>query len=443
MSILIKNATIVTMNQEREIVQGNILLEGDRIVAIGQTREEADRVIDATGKVVIPGLIQSHVHLCQTLFRGQADDLELLDWLKLRIWPLEGCHDPESLYYSAMLGCGELFKGGTTAIIDMETVNHTEVALEAIFKNGMRAVTGKCMMDYGDDVPESLMEDTDRSIQESVDLLEKWHGKGNGRIQYAFTPRFVVSCTERLLVEVRDLAQKYNVRVHTHASENRGEIELVQQDRGMRNVVYLEKIGLAGPNLVLAHCIWLDEQEMEILVQSGTKIAHCPSSNLKLASGIAKIPELISKGAHVSIGADGAPCNNNLDQFVEMRLAALIQKPIYGPTVMPAEQVFELATIGGAKAMGLENEIGSLEVGKKADLAIVDLSGLHTNPLMGKVSIYSQLVYQAKSSDVLYTIVDGQIVLDNRVLTTIDEEEVKEKCNEAIVRVARRAGVIS
>lgn len=443
MSILIKNATIVTMNQEREVVQGNILLEGDRIVAIGQTREEADRVIDATGKVVIPGLIQSHVHLCQTLFRGQADDLELLDWLKLRIWPLEGCHDPESLYYSAMLGCGELFKGGTTAIIDMETVNHTEVALEALFKNGMRAVTGKCMMDYGDDVPESLMEDTDRSIQESVDLLEKWHGKGNGRIQYAFTPRFVVSCTERLLVEVRDLAQKYNVRVHTHASENRGEIELVQQDRGMRNVVYLEKIGLAGPNLVLAHCIWLDDQEMEILVQSGTKIAHCPSSNLKLASGIAKIPELISKGAHVSIGADGAPCNNNLDQFVEMRLAALIQKPIYGPTVMPAEQVFELATIGGAKAMGLENEIGSLEVGKKADLAIVDLSGLHTNPLMGKVSIYSQLVYQAKSSDVLYTIVDGQIVLDNRVLTTIDEEEVKEKCNEAILRVARRAGVIS
>jgi len=443
MSILIKNATIVTMNKEREVFQGNILLEGDRIVAIGQTGEQADRVIDATGRVVIPGLIQSHVHLCQTLFRGQADDLELLDWLKLRIWPLEGCHDPESLYYSAMLGCGELFKSGTTAIIDMETVNHTEAAFDALLQTGMRAVTGKCMMDYGEGVPDTLMEDTDRSIQESVDLLEKWHGKGNGRIQYAFTPRFVVSCTERLLVEVRDLAQKYNVRVHTHASENRGEIELVQQDRGMRNVVYLEKIGLAGPNLILAHCIWLDDQETDILVKSGTKIAHCPSSNLKLASGIAKIPELISKGAHVSIGADGAPCNNNLDQFTEMRLAALIQKPIYGPTVMPAEEVFELATIGGAKAMGLENEIGSLEVGKKADLAIVDLSGLHTNPLMGKVSIYSQLVYQVKSSDVLYTIVDGQIVLDNRVLTTINEEEVKQKCNEAILRVARRAGVIS
>lgn len=443
MSILIKNATIVTMNQEREVLQGNILLEKDRIVEIGETREEADRVIDATGKVVIPGLIQSHVHLCQTLFRGQADDLELLDWLKQRIWPLEGGHDPESVYYSALLGCGELFKGGTTAIIDMETVHHTESAFQAILESGMRAVSGKCMMDYGEEVPETLMEDTDRSIQESVDLLEKWHGKGDGRLQYAFTPRFVVSCTEKLLLEVRDLAAKYGVKIHTHASENRGEIELVQQDRGMRNVVYLDKIGLTGPNLILAHCIWLDEEERDILVKSGTKIAHCPSSNLKLASGIAKIPELIEAGAYVSIGADGAPCNNNLDQFMEMRLAALIQKPIYGPTVMPAEQVFELATIGGAKAMGLENEIGSLEVGKKADLAIVDLGGLHTNPVMGKTNIYSQLVYQLKSSDVLYTIVDGKIVMDNRVLTTIDEEEVKAKCNEAVVRVAKRAGVIS
>lgn len=442
MSVLIKNALIVTMNGSRDVINGSILIEGDRITGLGRLADSAaERVIDARGKVVIPGLIQTHVHLCQTLFRGQADDLELLDWLKLRIWPLEGSHDPDSLYYSAMLGCGEMFKGGTTAIIDMGTVRHTEAIMEALLENGMRAIAGKCMMDYGEDVPAGLMEDTGSSIQESVDLLEKWHNQDQGRIKYAFAPRFAVSCTEELLLEVRELAKKYSVMVHTHASENQGEVRLVEELTGMRNVLYLDKIGLTAPNLVLAHCIWLNEQEMEILVQSRTKIVHCPSCNLKLASGIAKIPELLEKGACVSLGADGAPCNNNLDQFVEMRTAALIQKPIYGPTIMPAQQVFALATIGGAQAMGLEKETGSLEVGKKADLAIVDLGGMHTSPLLGKEKVYSQLVYQARSSDVALTMVNGRIVMENRVLTTIDEEEVKNRCNAAIARIAKNAGI--
>jgi 5-methylthioadenosine/S-adenosylhomocysteine deaminase len=220
MSILIKNAKIITMNEKRDVISGSILIKGNKIVAIGDVKETAKHIIDASGKLVIPGLIQTHVHLCQTLFRGQADDLELLDWLKLRIWPLEGAHDPESVFYSALLGCGELFKGGTTSIIDMETVHHTESAIEALVQSGMRAITGKCMMDYGDDVPDSLIENTQDSIAESVDLYEKWHGKGDGRIHYAFTPRFVVSCTEELLLEVRDLAHKFGVKVHTHASEN-------------------------------------------------------------------------------------------------------------------------------------------------------------------------------------------------------------------------------
>lgn len=442
MSILIKNATIVTMNKNRDVITGDILIEGNKIAAIGEIPNIANRVIEAGGQLIIPGLIQSHVHLCQTLFRGQADDLELLDWLKLRIWPLEGSHDPESIYYSAMLGCGELFKGGTTSIINMETVHHTEATIEALMQNGMRAITGKCMMDYGEGVPGTLIEDTDQSIIESVNLCEKWHGKANGRIQYAFAPRFVVSCSEKLLLEVRDLAFKYGVMVHTHASENRDEIALIKKDRGMGNVVYLDKIGLTGSNLILAHCIWLDEEEMDILAKTKTKVVHCPSCNLKLASGIAKIPELIDRGICVSIGADGAPCNNNLDQFIEMRTAALIQKPIYGPRIMPAEQVFALATIEGAKAMGLEEEIGSLEVGKKADLAIINLKGLHTHPLDEHVSVYSHLVYQAKSSDVITTIVDGQIVLDNGRLTTINEEEVRINSNKAIKRVAKRAGII-
>ncbi len=444
MKLLIRNGTIITMNAQREVFTGDILIQENRIVQIADKLLEqgikADKVIDATGKVVIPGLIQPHIHLCQSLLRGQADDLELLDWLKKRIWPLEGAHDAESIYYSAMLGCGEMFKGGTTAIVDMGTVNYTEESFLAIKENGMRAIAGKVMMNYGEGVPKSLMENTDESINESVDLLEKWHNKENGRIQYGFAPRFVVSCSEQLLLQVRDLAQKYQVVIHTHASENRSEIALVEKERGMRNVAYLEKIGLTGPNLVLAHCIWLDEQEMDILINSKTKIVHCPSSNMKLASGIAKIPELLERGAFVSLGADGGPSNNNLDQFMEMRLAALIQKPIYGPTVMPAAQVFEMATLGGAKAMGLEGEIGSLEVGKKADLAILDLNDFHSIPSHG-IDIYARLVYQAKSSDVVTTIIDGKIVMEDRKLLTIDEEMVKAKCHEGILRLYQRAGL--
>ncbi|MBC9785111.1 5'-deoxyadenosine deaminase [Heliobacterium chlorum] len=441
MSLLIKNGTIVTMNPNRDILTGDIYIEGNRITAIGDNLpHQAGRTIDAKGKVVIPGLIQPHIHLCQTLFRGQADDLELLDWLKLKIWPLESGHDPESIYYSAMLGTGELIKGGTTAIVDMATVNHTNENFQAIYDSGIRAISGKCMMDLGDEVPEPMREKTRNSIDESLRMLEKWHGKGNGRIQYAFTPRFAVSCTEDLLREVVRLAQEYQVMIHTHASENKGEVEFVYQMSGMRNVLYLQKLGLTAPNLIVAHCIHLDEEEMETLVQTQTKIAHCPSCNLKLASGFAKIPELLDRGAYVSIAADGAPCNNYLDGFIEMRMAALIQKPFYGPRAMPAPKVFELATIGGARAMGLEAEIGSVEVGKKADLAIINLDELRTTPQKG-VNIYSQLVYQTQSSQVETTIIDGNILMENRVLNGMDEKEVRRKANESLERVAKRVGI--
>ncbi len=441
MSLLIKNATIVTMNPDREVIHGNIYIEQNRLVEIGETRETAEEIIDARDRVVIPGLIQPHIHLCQTLFRGQADDLELLDWLRLRIWPLEGAHDEESIRTSALLGLGELIKGGTTAIVDMETVRHTDAAIQAIAESGIRALTGKVMMDYGDDVPDTLKETIDSSLKESVDLLEKWHGYNDGLIQYIFAPRFVISCTEELLKEVGRLAKQYGVKIHTHASENKGECELVMQRHGMRNVIYLEHIGLTGPDLILAHCIWLDDREMEIITESGTKVVHCPSSNTKLASGIARIPEMLEKKGNVSIAADGAPCNNNLDGWLEMRLAALLQKPLHGPTAMPAEKVFELVTIGGARAMGLADEIGSIEAGKKADLAIVDLNGLHTLPA-SNTNIYSRLVYETRADDVRATIVNGKVLMRDRQLLTIDEEEVKRQAEQDIMRVARRAGLI-
>jgi 5-methylthioadenosine/S-adenosylhomocysteine deaminase len=443
MRTLFKNAKIVTMNARREIIDGDLLVDGSRIVALQRSiTEPADQVIDLSGDLIIPGLIQTHIHLCQTLFRGQADDLELLDWLKLKIWPLEGGHDPESIYDSALLGIGELFLSGTTTIVDMETVHHTEHAFEAILSSGLRALSGKVMMDDPNgDIPLSLQETTDASLQESADLFEKFNGQGNGRLEIALTPRFVISCTDTLLKEVSQLAREKNAFVHTHASENRGEIQVVESTRGMRNIVYLEKVGLTGPKLILAHCIWLEDVEKDILVQSKTRISHCPSSNLKLASGIAPIPELLGRGAEISLSADGAPCSNNLDGFREMRHAALIQKPLHGPTVMPAPKVFELATLGGARALGREKDLGSLEIGKKADLAVVSLQGLHTWP-NNHVDVYSQLVYQAYPSDVRITMIDGQIVMKDRKLLTIDVPRLKKSSAESLNRVMKRVGML-
>ncbi|WP_411346037.1 5'-deoxyadenosine deaminase [Paenibacillus sp. WLX1005] len=439
-SILIRQAQIVTMNESEEVLIGDVLVEHNKIVKIAPHLDDvADREIDARGKTLLPGFIQTHIHLCQTIFRGRADDMELMDWLRKRIWPLEAAHDEESIYYSALLGIGELISSGTTTICDMETVNHTDSAFQAMAQSGLRVISGKVMMDHGDDVPLPLQENTEESLQKSVDLLEKWNGFGGGRIQYAFCPRFVVSCTEKLLTEVRDLSAQYHVKVHTHASENRGEIALVEQERGMRNIVYLDHIGLANPRLILAHCVWLSEEEKQILHKRGVKVTHCPGSNMKLSSGIAEIPDLMNRHIHVGIGADGAPCNNNLDMFQEMRMTALIQKVPHGPTVMDARTVLRMATMGGAEVLGLAKEIGSIEVGKKADLVLLDLEDYHTFP-SHDVDVYSRVVYSAGRSNVDTVLIDGQIVLHNRQVRTIDRSIVLREADRSIKRLITRIG---
>ena len=438
MSIIIKNGTLVTMNPRREILNSDIFINGDRIERISSIETAtADRIIDARGMLVIPGLIQTHVHLCQTLFRGMADDVELLDWLNLKIIPLETAHDAESLYYSALLGCGELLQSGTTSIIDMGTVNYTESIFQAAAEAGIRYLGGKCMMDKAS----PLREETQDSLRESLDLLQAWNNHADGRLRYTFCPRFVLSCTHELLREVAALSEQYNVPIHTHASENKAEIKLVETERGKRNIVYLDDLGLCNDKLILAHCIHLDEAEKDILASRQVNVAHCPSSNLKLASGIAPIPELQDRGVNVSLGADGPPCNNNLNIFMEMRLAALLQKPLYGPTAMSAPLIFEMATLGGAKALGMEKDLGSLEVGKKADIVIVDLNQWHSWPERA-ADVYAQLVYQVLASDVYCTMVDGKILTLAGECFTISKQDVKTKADQAWERVAKRAGII-
>ncbi|WP_373231185.1 5'-deoxyadenosine deaminase [Cohnella sp.] len=429
---LIRGAVILTMNAADDILEADVLIIGNRISEIGKDLKcHADRIIEAGGKVMLPGFVQTHIHLCQTLFRGRADDMELIDWLRKRIWPLEAAHNEESIYYSAMLGIGELIRSGTTTILDMETVHHTNSAFQAIEQSGIRAISGKVMMDYGTEVPLALQENTQRSLAESVELLEKWHGAANGRIEYAFCPRFVVSCTEELLIGVRDLAERYGVKIHTHASENREEIAIVEAERGMRNVVYLDHIGLAKPNLILAHSIWLDDEEKRIIKDRGVKLTHCPGSNLKLSSGIADIPDLLARGIPVGIGADGAPCNNNLDMFQEMRLTAYIQKVKHGPAVMNARSVLRMATMGGAEVLGMEDRIGSIEVGKLADLQLLDLEDFHVYPSYD-ADWFSRVVYAATRGDVDTVIIDGEIVMEAKAVKTIDKARVLNEADRVL-----------
>lgn len=432
-SLIIKNATVVTLDDQNRIFEGSVLVEGGMITSLGETAaDRAGDAIDARGCALLPGFVQTHVHLCQTLFRGAADDLALIDWLKKRIWPMEAAHTPDSLYASARLGIAELIRGGTTCALTMETVHHTEQAFRAVEESGFRATIGKCMMDKGDEVPAELRETAGDSVRESLALFERWNGRAGGRIRCCFAPRFAVSCTRELLGRVARLSRVHGMMVHTHASENRDEIELVERETGRRNIEYLNDIGLAAPHVLLAHCVHLDDAELEILRATGTHVAHCPSSNLKLGSGLARVAEMIESGISVSLGADGAACNNRLDMFTEMRMAALIQKAVRGPQALPALTALRMATVQGARALGLGEEVGSIEVGKRADMILVNLDGLHMTP---RPDLVSTIVYAAEAGDVRTVIIDGRIVMRDRELTTLDEKAVIVQAREEAARM--------
>jgi 5-methylthioadenosine/S-adenosylhomocysteine deaminase len=438
-SILIKDGTLVTMDQRNSVVTGDLLIRDGRIASVGGTAPGADTVINARGCVVLPGFIQTHIHLCQTLFRGTADDLALIDWLKERVWPMEAAHTAASLRASASLGIAELIKGGTTCALTMESVNYTEEVFKIVEETGFRATVGKCMMDKDEDVPPQLHEATELSVKESLELLETWHGKANGRIGYCFAPRFAVSCTSDLLKEVARLAHERGVMVHTHASENKTECEIVERETGLRNVAYLDSLGLTGEHVALAHCIHVNEDELEILRRTGTNVVHCPSSNLKLGSGIAPVAKMLEEQISVSLGADGAACNNRLDMFTEMRTAALLQKAVHDAEALPAQQALRMATMGGARAMGLDSEIGSLEVGKRADVILINLDLLHSSPRSPDLA--SAIVYAAQPADVESVVIDGRLMMRDRKLLTINEQQVIDDSNREAALLRERARV--
>lgn len=422
-SILIKNGIVITMDPSERIFRGSIYIEDGIIKEVGTVRENADKVIEADGKIILPGFIQTHIHFCQVLFRGLADDMDVVDWLKHRIWPFESAHNENSINASTYLGIAELIAGGTTTALSMETTRYTDGVFAAIEDSGYRAFTGNAMMDVVE--PGTMMRglDTEQSIAESKRLFHTWHGKGEGRIRYAVMPRGARNCSPELVALSYELSKENGLVFHTHVSENGPLSERLKKETGRGDIELLYEQGVADEKLVVAHAIWLNDNEIDIVKRKGIKIAHCPSANMKLSSGFCKVPEMLERGIDISLGADGAPCNNNLDMFNEMRLASLIHKPRCGPVSMKAYEVLKMATIGGAKCLGIENEAGSLEVGKKADVILIDRNELHCNPLVG-VPVDSQIVYSLKSSDVDTTIIDGVILYENKQFTQLNKKKI-------------------
>ncbi len=427
------------MNGALDILSGDLYVQDGRIAAIGDVGDvRAERVINAAGGILLPGFIQTHVHLCQTLFRGYADDLALLEWLKQRIWPMEAAHTPASLAAAARLAAAELLLGGTTTVLTMETVHDTEAVFEALEPIGLRAIVGKCMMDSDSAVPRRLLEDTAQSIDDSLALVERWNGRANGRLRAAFAPRFAVSCSRELLEAVGALSKQRRVIVHTHAAENRDEVAVVRSRTGLANVAYLDAVGLASTHLCVAHCVWVDDAEQQLLADRDVKVLHCPGSNLKLASGIAPVVAMRRRGISVSLGADGAACNNELDMFREMRLASGLQAITHGAGALSARDALQMATCEGARALGMSDEIGSIEVGKRADLIVIERDRPHLATAPDPISA---VVYAARPSDVRTTIVDGHVVVDQFQMVNTDVAAILAEARAQAQALAARAGL--
>lgn len=433
-------AGTVIADPETVIPDGAVVVEGETIAAVGDAEPLRDEYPDHERReldLVAPGLVGGHVHSVQSLGRGIADDAALLDWLFDAVLPMEAAMDADATRTAAELGYLECLESGTTTVVDHLSVNHAGEAFEAAVETGIRARLGKVLMDR--DSPEGLLEDTDAALAESEALIEEYHGAADGRVRYAVTPRFAVTCSEACLRGCRELADRHDgVTIHTHASENKEEIETVEADTGKRNVLWLDEVGLTGPDVTLAHCVHTDEREREVLAETDTVVTHCPSSNMKLASGIAPVQDYLDREITVALGNDGPPCNNTLDPFTEMRQASLLGKvDARDPTRLPAPTVLEMATTNGARAAGFDR-LGTLREGQRADLIGVTTDRTRATPLHDPLS---HLVYAAHGDDVVFTMVDGRVRYDDGEHVGIDADAVRERATRHAKRVVEEAGI--
>ena len=423
-TILIKNALILNPDNFLDKKQ-SLLIKNDLIAEIAPEigEDDVDKIIDADGKILLPGLINTHTHLSMTLFRGLADDLSLDSWLNDHIWPMEANLNGDYCYIGALLGAVELIKSGTTTFSDMYF--YMEDVARAVDEAGIRAVLSYGMIDFGD------AEKRENEIKENLDLFNNCHNTADGRIKVFFGPHSPYTASKELLMKVRELADEYNMGIHIHVSETEKEINDSLDEKGLRPFEYLDEIGFLGPDVVAAHCVWLSDDEIEIIKKHDVKISHNPCSNMKLASGIAPVSKLIDNDICVSIGTDGASSNNNLDLIEELKTASLLQKvSTLDPKVLTSDETLAMGTIKGAEALGLDSEIGSIDVGKKADIILIDRNSANMVP--DSSSLSSNVIYSANGSNVDTTICNGKILMENKKLTILDEQEIYDKAKQAI-----------
>ncbi len=451
--MLFTNATIITMNDQRNILtNGALAIQDNRIVAVDKTpvlqaRYSGEEAIDVGGKLIIPGLIDTHVHVAQALIRGCADDMALIQWLCERVWVLQGNFTHDDGYVSARLCIAEMLRSGTTTFLESMLAHRYgfDGIARAVEESGIRACLGGIVMDIATYATQAnamhpgLIESRETSLSGVLDMHSKWQGAANDRIHVWFGPRTPGGVSSELYREMSSLAHMKNMGITMHLAEVEADKIYLDEKFGLTPVDYAESVGLLGPRSVLVHMVWLTPLEIDKLAATHTHISHNPSSNSKLASGVCKVPLMLERGVNVALGCDGGPSNNDYDMIREMKLAAIIHKAVtLDPLLVPAETVLEMATINGARALGLEQEIGSLEVGKKADLVVVDLERLHTTPSINPVST---LVYAATGGEVDTVVVDGRVVVAQGRLLTMDEREVITQARTHAEELYQRANI--
>ena len=425
MRVLIKNCNLISMSENRQMYEENIdlLIEDEKITRLEKGIEErVDKVIDATGKIIMPGLINTHSHISMSIFRETVDGYKTQDWLKEKIWPMEDKLQEEDIYWATLLSCIEMIKTGTTTINDMYFM--TDKIIEAALEVGIRMQTTRTLMGYE--------ANDNQRLKELEELIEKYN---QDTISFNVGIHGLYTSNEQYVKKCIEFAKNKNLPIHMHFCENEQEREDIKRDYNVATPVDVILRDFDKTHNILAHSVKLDEQDIKNLSKTDSYVSHCPVSNLKLGCGIAKIKEMLENGLCVSLGTDGQGSGSNLDMFETMKFTVLLQKGINeNPELLPAYEILKMATINGAKTLGLSREIGSIEIGKKADIIMININNILTQPLN---NVFAEIVYNIKGTDVEMTMINGKIIMENRKLNGVKETEIFEKCNQIIQRISK------
>ncbi|NLY09961.1 MAG: amidohydrolase [Tissierellia bacterium] len=432
MKTLIKNVLLLPMTSEEDLLEkGDILIEDNRISKVGKFYLdcELDLIIDGEGMLAMPGLINSHTHLGMSLMRNYADDLSLMDWLENKIWPLESYLEAEDVYWGALLNMMELIKTGTTSFVDMYF--YMDEVAKAAEKLGMRGVITRGLVAFSD--PE------EKSIEETRALFKRWNGKAGDKLRVMVAPHAPYTCPRPYMEKVLKLADELNCPIHIHLSETEDEVKKSVEEVGLTPIEYMANMGLLNHHVVAAHCVHITDREIDLVKGKSFYPINNPTSNLKLASGFAPVSKMLSQGINVALGTDGASSNNHTNMWEEVHLASILNKAVdKDPTSVRAYEALKMATVNGAKAMNQIDDLGTLEVGKKADIILIDIDVLHMRP---HHRLISSLAYCAQGSDVNTVIIDGEIVLRNHQFVNVDEREVIDNVEKRTRKLLERAGL--